>query len=403
VVELSAAGEGAMHVRLSDEQQMMVDSAREFLRASCPLATVREWEKLPRGYPAGLWTEMAELGWIGALYPEEFGGLGLGILDMTLLMREMGRVALPGPMLSTALLAGRAVLLGGSDAQKRDLLPRIAAGECVVSFALAEGSARPDAATIRASARADGSGFVLDGTKHFVEFAEQADAMLVVARTSVRNDPRDGLTMFLVDPRAAGIEYVALRTLALQPQAKVLLKGVRARRDDVVGEVDGAWAVLEPVIQAATAMVCGYMTGIAEGAHELGLAYAKERVQYGQPIGAFQAIQNYLATAWAKNTMGEYLGYYAAWLIDQGIAAREAVSTAKAFVGYSAVESTQLATQLLGGLGATADAHTTPFLRWAKQLQQTLGNCQYHEKIVAEEILDRDPSRFDEEHSLALC
>ena len=392
-----------MDVKLSDEQQMMVEAAREFLQASCPLAKVRQWEKLPDGYPAEIWARMAELGWLGAVYPEAYGGMGLGNLDLTLLMREMGRVALPGPFLSTVLLAGRAVLEGGTDAQKSALLPRIAAGELLLSFALVEASARPDAASVKTTARPDNGGFVLNGTKHFVEFAEQADRMLVVARTREDSVPEQGLTMFLVDAGAPGIERVALGTLALQPQAKVVLKDVRVDAGDVVGRVDHAWEVLDPVLQAATAILCGYMTGLAEGAHELGVSYSKERVQYGQPIGAFQAIQNYLATAWAKNTMGEYLGYYAAWLIDQGIPSREAVSTAKAFVGYSAVESTQLATQLHGGLGATVDARTTPFLRWAKQLQQTLGNCQYHEKIVAAEILDRDPRGFDEKHSLALC
>ena len=392
-----------MDVKLSDEQQMMVEAAREFLQASCPLAKVRQWEKLPDGYPAEIWARMAEMGWLGAVYPESYGGMGLGNLDIMFLMREMGRVALPGPFLSTVLLAGRAVLEGGTDAQKSALLPRIAAGELLLSFAFVEASARPDAASVKTTARPDNGGFVLNGTKHFVEFAEQADRMLVVARTREGGDPEQGLTMFLVDAGAPGIERVALGTLALQPQAKVVLKNVRVDADDVVGRVDHAWEVLDPVLQAATAILCGYMTGLAEGAHELGVSYSKERVQYGQPIGAFQAIQNYLATAWAKNTMGEYLGYYAAWLIDQGIPSREAVSTAKAFVGYSAVESTQLATQLPGGLGATVDARTTPFLRWAKQLQQTLGNCQYHEKIVAAEILDRDPRGFDEKHSLALC
>lgn len=321
---------------------------------------------------------------------------------MTLLMREMGRVALPSPFLATVLLAGRAVLEGGTDAQKNDLLPRIAAGELLLSFAFVEASARPDAATVRTRARAEDGGYVLNGTKHFVAFAGQADRMLVVARTRESDDPEQGLTMFLLDAHAPGIEYVSLGTLAQQPEAKVMLQDVRVAAGDVVGRVDHAWEVLDPVLQAATAIVCGYMTGIAEAAHELGVSYCKERVQYGQPIGAFQAIQNYLATAWAKNTMGEYLGYYAAWLIDQGIPSREAVSTAKAFVGYAAVESSQLATQLHGGLGATVDARTTPFLRWAKQLQQTLGNCQYHEKIVAAEILDRDPPGFDEKHSLAL-
>ena len=391
-----------MDVTLTDEQQMMVDSAREFLQASCPLATVREWEKLPEGYPAQIWARMAELGWLGAVYPEAYGGMGLPNLDMTLLMREMGRVALPSPFLATVLLAGRAVLEGGTDAQKNDLLPRIAAGELLLSFAFVEASARPDAATVRTRARAEDGGYVLNGTKHFVAFAGQADRMLVVARTRESDDPEQGLTMFLLDAHAPGIEYVSLGTLAQQPEAKVMLQDVRVAAGDVVGRVDHAWEVLDPVLQAATAIVCGYLTGIAEAAHELGVSYCKERVQYGQPIGAFQAIQNYLATAWAKNTMGEYLGYYAAWLIDQGIPSREAVSTAKAFVGYAAVESSQLATQLHGGLGATVDARTTPFLRWAKQLQQTLGNCQYHEKIVAAEILDRDPPGFDEKHSLAL-
>jgi len=390
-----------MDVNLTDEQQMMVDSAREFLRDSCPLATIREWEKLPDRYPRELWAKMAEMGWTGAIYPDTCGGMGLANLDMALLMREMGRVALPSPILSTVLLAGRAVLEGGSEEQKRSLLPRIAAGELLMSFAFTEASAQPDAATVKTTARLENGRYVLNGVKHFVEFAEQAEQVLVVARTRESDDPEQGLTMFLIDARAPGIEYVPLRTLALQPQAKILLKNVQVDASAVVGRVDHAWSVLDPVIQAATAILCGYMTGIAEGAHELAVSYSKERVQYGQPIGAFQAIQNYLATSWAKNTMGEYLGYYAAWLIDQGIPSREAVSTAKTFVGYAAVESTQLATQLHGGLGATADARTTPFLRWAKQLQQTLGNCQYHETIVAAEILDKEPTRFDEKYSLA--
>lgn len=391
-----------MDINLTDEQRMLVDSAREFLRDSCPLATVREWEKLPNRYPPDLWTRMAELGWPGVLYPEAYGGLGLTNLDMTLLMREMGRVALPSPILSTVLLAGRAVLKGGTEEQKRKLLPRIAGGELLMSFAFVEGSAQPDAATVKTAARAENGGYLLNGTKHFVEYAEQAELMLVVARTRESPEPEQGLTMFLVDAKAPGVKYVPLQTLALQPQAKVVLENVRVEPSAVVGRVDHAWPVLDSVIQAATVVLCGYMTGIAEGAHELGVSYSKERVQYGQPIGAFQAIQNYLATAWAKNVMGEYLSYYAAWLIDQGIPSREAVSTAKAFVGYSAVESTQLATQLHGGLGATVDARTTPFLRWAKQLQQTLGNCQYHEKIVATEILDKDPPRLDEKYSIAL-
>ncbi len=391
-----------MHLNLTEEQQMIQDSARGFLLESCPLDKVREWEALPEGWPSHMWPQMVEMGWTGIIYPEEYGGMALSNVDATLLMREMGRAALSTPFLSTILLSGRAILEGGSDEQKETLLPQIIAGELQVAFALAESNTLPNAASVKTSARAEDGGYVLNGTKNFVEFAESADKLLVAARTSDCDDPAQGLTLFLVDAKTAGISCETLKMMALQPQAKVTLENVRVEAADIIGEVDKAWPILDSVIQAATAILCGYMTGIAERAHDLGVSYCKERVQFQQPIGAFQAIQNYLATAWTKNTMGEYMAYYAAWLIDHDIPSRQAVSEAKAFVGYSAVESTQLATQLYGGMGATTDAHTTPFLKWAKQLQQTLGNSQYHEKIVAEEMLDSDPVMLDEHYSIAL-
>ena len=391
-----------MDLEFSEEQRMLMDSARGFLEEACPLDKVREWESLPEGYPRHIWSRMVEMGWLGIVYPEEYSGLKLSNIDATLLMREMGRVALSTPFLSTVLLSGRAVLEGGSDEQKKDLLPAIVSGERLVSFALSEASARPNAATVKSTARVDGTGYVLNGSKHFVEFAEQADQILVVARTSDSEDPEQGLTMFLLDAKTPGIRYETPSIMALQPQAKVTLDNVRVEAGSVVGEVDQAWSVLNPVIQAATAILCGYMTGLAERALDMAINYSQERIQYGQPIGAFQAIQNYLATAWTKTSMGEYMAYYAAWLIDNDIPSREAVATAKAFVGYACVEATQLATQLHGGLGATVDARTTPFLKWAKQLQHTLGSSTYHETIVAQEILDKDPLGLDVRYSVAL-
>ena len=391
-----------MHLNLTEEQQMIQDSARGFLEDSCPLDKIREWESLPEGWPSHMWPQMVDMGWTGIVYPEAYGGMELSNVDATLLMREMGRAALSTPFLSTVLLSGRAILEGGSDAQKEAILPQIVTGDLQVSFALSDASTFPNAASVKTTARAEDGGYVLNGTKNFVEFAENSDKILVVARTSESDDPAQGLTLFLLDAKTSGVRYETIKVMALQPQAKVILENVRVDASDVIGQVDQAWSVLDPVIQAATAILCGYMTGVAERAHNLGVEYSKERVQFQQPIGAFQAIQNYLSTTWTKNTMGEYLAYYAAWLIDHDIPSRQAVSEAKAFVGYSAVESTQLATQLYGGMGATADAHTTPFLKWAKQLQQTLGNCQYHEKVVAEEMLDGEPVKLDESHSIAL-
>ncbi len=392
-----------MHLNLTDEQQMIVDTARAFMADECPIDKVRSWERLPEGYPKHMWAKMAEMGWTGIIYPEEYGGMGLKNLDAILLMKEIGRATLPSPFVSTVFLGGRAILEGGSEKQKETYLPKIVAGDLVVSFALTEASTLPNAKTVKAKARAENGGFILNGTKCFVEYAQHSDLMLVVARTKERTNPEQGLTMFLVDPKAAGIKYESLHVLTYQPQAHVTLENVRVEQANVVGQVDQAWPVLDSVIQAATAILSGQMTGLAERSLEMAVEYSKERVQFGNPIGAFQAIQGYLATAWTKNLAGEYLSYYAAWLIDHGIPSREAVATAKAFVGYSATYACQLSTQIHGGMGATVDARTTPFLMWAKQLQQTLGNSQYHEKIVAEEILDKDRPFLDETHSLALC
>lgn len=392
-----------MHLNLSEEQQMIVDTAREFLKAECPIEKVREWEKLPDGYPKHMWAKMAEMGWIGGVFPEEYGGMGLKNVDIALLMKEMGRVALSTPYLSTVLLSGRAILEDGNDAQKNDYLPRIAGGELLVSFAHVEADTLPNAATVKATARAEGGGYVLNGTKCFVEFAEQADLLLVVARTSDSADPEQGLTMFLVDPKAAGVKFATLKMISTQPQAHVTLENVRVDAANVVGPVGGAWPILNSVIQSATAIVCGYMTGLAEKAHEYAIEYTKERVQFDMPIGAFQTVQGYLATAWVRNVQGEYMGYYAAWMLDHDIPAREAVSTAKAFVGYSATHSTQLSTQLHGGMGAILEARTAPFLLWAKQLQHTLGSSEYHERIVAEEIIDKDRVHLDESHGVAIA
>ncbi len=391
-----------MDLNLTEEQKMIVGAARDFLEQECAPAAMRQAMESPQGYSPGMWRQIAELGWTGAVYPERYGGLGLKNLDVALLMKEMGRVAFPSPFLSTVLLSGRAILEGGSEAQKEKYLPRIASGDLLMSFALVEANALPNAETVETTAQLEGGVYFLNGTKWFVEFAEQSDYLLVVARTRASENPQEGLTMFLADANSPGISYTKLATMARQPQAKVMLENVRLSPESVVGPVDGAWPILERVIQSATAILCGYMVGLAERAHELAVEYCKQRIQFGRPIGAFQAIQGYLATSWAEILMAEYLSYYAAWLLDEGLPARAAVSTAKAFTGYAAKNATQLSTQLHGGLGATAEAPQMPYLLWAKQLQQTLGTSEYHERIVAEEMLDKEPLRLDETEAVAL-
>jgi alkylation response protein AidB-like acyl-CoA dehydrogenase len=314
----------------------------------------------------------------------------------------MGRASLTSPFVSTVLSSGRAILYAGSEAQKQEHLPKIAAGDALIAFAALEAGGAPTAAGVKCAARRVGDSFVIDGSKWFVEFAGQSDRLLVLASTRGDRAPEDGLTLFLVERDTPGVRCETLRTVARDSQAKIMFENVKVGTTAVVGPVDGAWPIVERVLQEVSVALCGYMSGLGERAIELCVDYAKQRVQFGRPIGSFQALQNYMAPSHAEVTAGEYLSYFAAFLLDRGIPATAAVSTAKAFVGHACKSATQISSQIHGGLGAMEDGDVTLYLRRAKQCQLSLGTSQFHENILAGEILDKVPRQLDAEFAVAI-
>ncbi|MCI0778004.1 MAG: acyl-CoA/acyl-ACP dehydrogenase [Chloroflexi bacterium] len=378
-----------MDMEFTEEQQALQTTARSFLSTESPLSAAREMEASEDGFSRELWKKMADLGWLGLPHSEDVGGAGMGSVELVVLAKELGRTLCPSPYIQTVILAGGAIAAAGSDQQKQRLLPAIISGETVIAFALQEENALYDARGVSAKAAKDGDGYVLNGTKMFVEFASAADRVLVVARTAGEAPANEGLTLFLVDPNDVNVQLEPLNTMARDRQFQMKLDGVKVRPEDVIGTPGKAWDALEGVIERGVVALCGYMVGASESIHATTTAFAKERIQFGRPIGSFQAIQHYLALSITEILAADTTVFYAAWTLDEGEPSREIVAKAKAFAGDTFRKASDLGAQIHGGIGYDESMDTTLFLRRGKQYQLSMGGTGYWEDIIAEEILDR--------------
>jgi len=374
-----------MDMEYTEEQRQLMAAARRFMESECPPSLVREMESSDLGFSPGMWQKMADLGWLGLPFPQAYGGYGLGCVDLVVLAKELGRALCPSPYLPAVVLAGGAIASAGSEEQRRAYLPRIISGELVVAFAFQEATTAYDPSGVALRATETPEGYYLNGAKMFVEFAGAADRFLVVARA----DGSDGVTMFLVDAKAPGIRLTPLRTMARDKQYEVTFDGVAVAKEDVVGPVGGAWPLLEPVVHRGVIALCAYMVGASERIQELATDFAKQRVQFGRPIGSFQAIQHYLAQMVTEIVGAETTTLYAAWTLDEGLPAREAVAKAKVLAGDTFKQASAVGAQIYGGIGFDESTDATLFLRRGKQYQLSMGHSGYWEEVLAAELLDR--------------
>ncbi|MCH7837434.1 MAG: acyl-CoA/acyl-ACP dehydrogenase [Chloroflexi bacterium] len=378
-----------MDMELTETQRHLKDTARRLMEKECPPGFVREMEQSELGYSPELWKQMAEVGWLALPLPEEYDGIGLGTVDLAILTKELGRALCPSPYLPTVVLAGGAIVAAGSEAQKRTHLANIIAGDTVIAFAMQESTQYYDARGVSTRATAEGDGFVLNGTKMFVEFAEAADLLLVVARSEGEPPSSDGLSMFLIDPKSPGVKMTHLPTMARDKQYEVVLDNVQVSGDDLLGPAGGAWPLLEEVVQRGTIAFASYAVGAAEKMQEMSTDFAKDRVQFGRPIGSFQVIQGYLAQLIIEIWGAETLTYYTAWAMDEGMPVRGLVAKTKAFAGDTIKHTTDVGSQIFGGIGYMEDMDNTLYLRRGKQYQLAMGDGGYWEDVIAEEILDK--------------
>jgi alkylation response protein AidB-like acyl-CoA dehydrogenase len=369
----------------SEEQEMLRQSARALLEKECPSPTVRKLMADERGYDPGLWKKMAELGWLGLVIPEAYGGAGLTYVDLVLIMEEMGRVVLPSPFVWTTIV-GEAVKRAGSESQKKSLLPKIAVGELIATPAYLESSADWSAAGIKMAARQQGEGFVLDGTKLFVNDAHVANCLLVAARTGGVSE--DGVTLFALDSKRAGITITPLNTMdQTRKLAEVKFAAVRAGNDDVIGEVGAGWKTLSEVIDRGKVMLAGEMMGGAQKVLEMSVEYAKVRTQFGRPIGSFQAVQHKCANMMIDVEGAKSAAYYASWAVSNDVAeAPLAAALAKSAASDAFRRVSAEGIQVHGGIGFTWDHDMHLYFKRAKSSEFTFGDATWNRELVAQGI-----------------
>ncbi len=375
-----------MDLGFTEEQEMLRKTARDFLQTECPTTLVKEMADDEQGYTKELWGKMAELGWMGLGLPEEYDGMGMSFLDLSVLLEEMGRACLPGPFFSTVVLGGFTIIEAGNEEQKKDLLPKIAAGEVILAMALTEPSASYDPAAVTVQAVPDKDDYVISGTKLFVENAHIADYMVCVTRTKDGSSPEDGITMFLVDGKSPGISTTVLKTIAGDKQCEVIFDNVRVPKKNILGELDKGWPVIAKMLEMAAVAKCAEMVGGAQAALDMSVAYAKERIQFGRPIGSFQAIQHHCANMVTDVDGSRFITYQAAWKVSEGLPATMEVSMAKAWVSEAYRRVTQLGHQIHGGIGFCMDHDMPLYFKEAKAAESTFGNADWHREIVAQQL-----------------
>ena len=365
---------------------MLKKEARNFLADKFPREYIEELEAGEEGYSREIWEEMANLDWLALPFPEEYGGVGMGFLDLAILLEEMGRACLPGPYFSTVILGGLPICDVGSDKQKQEYLPKIVRGKALFTLALTERNPTYDAAGIEVKATPNEDGYVLNGSKLFVPDAHIADYMLVVAETSAGREPEVGMTIFIVDAKSPGVNSTLLKTIAGDKLCEVAFNEVSVAGDSILGRLDCGWLDVQKIIQRAAVAKCCEMVGAMERMLEMTANYAKHRVQYGRPIGTFQVIQHYCANMLTDLDISRLTTYHAAWMLSEGYPCTKEVAIAKALTSEACRRVASLAHQIHGAIGFTKEHDLQLYSRRFKAAEVTFGDIDFHYGTIAREI-----------------
>jgi acyl-CoA dehydrogenase len=373
-----------MNFDFSDEQKQLRDEARRFLSENCTKKVVRAVLEGKDKFDRKIWKGLADLGLIGVAIPEEFGGAGAGRLELCVIAEELGRALAPIPYSSTVYLASELLMLAGSDAQKKQWLPKIASGEAIGTLALVEGIGDPTPKSIKSAF----SGGKITGTKTLVPEGEIADFAIVVARATAGDDER-GVGLYIVDMKGAGVSAKGVETVdPTRNHAAVTFAGVAA---DPLGATGEGWATLSKVLDRAAVLVAFEQIGGADRALEMGRDYALDRMAFGRPIGSFQAIKHILADMYVAATLARSNAYYGAWALSTDAGELpEAAANAR----VSATQAYQLCaknnTQVHGGMGFTWEFDCHLHYRRSNLLALSLGSLTLWENKLIDEMRKRN-------------
>jgi acyl-CoA dehydrogenase len=369
-----------MALVLNDDQKMIRESADGFFKTEAPVAQHRKLRdnKDATGFDRGTWAKMAEMGFAGVLVPEAHGGAGFGHVAAGLIMEAIGRNLSAAPMLSTAVLGATALVAGGTDEQQAKYLPLIAEGKRLFALA-ADEAARHAPAKVATTATPSGNGFKLNGVKGFVLDGHVADTLIVAARTSGDEADTDGITLFLVDAKTPGLSVDRRSMVDSRNAARVTLTDVQVDGADVLGPVGGGFAILEKVLDAGRACLAAEMLGVSSESFDRTVDYLKQRDQFGQKIGSFQALQHRAAHLFCEVELARSATLRALVALDEkDDRAPMFASLAKAKSGEVAKLATNEGVQMHGGIGMTDEFDIGFYMKRARAAQETFGDVSFH-------------------------
>lgn len=378
-----------MDFNYNEEQLALQDTLRRFIAKDYGFEQRRALAKSAEGFSRDHWRQFADLGILALPFPEDFGGLSGNAVDSMLVMEMLGRGLVLEPYLATVILSGGLIRDNGSATQKEALLPAIAGGELLMALAHYEAGGRYEIRHVATGAKADGDGFVLNGTKAVVLAGGAADKLIVSARTSGAPEDAKGISLFLVERNAPGLSVRSYATQDGARAAEVKLTNVRVAGDALIGAKDNALPLIERAFDYAVAALCAEAVGAMAALNEVTLEYLKTRKQFGQPIGRFQALQHRMVDMVIATEQARSMATLAAVKADSTDAAerRRTLSAAKAYVGQSARSVGQSAVQLHGGMGVVDELNVSHYFKRLTMINATFGDADHHLGLFSDTLL----------------
>jgi len=371
----------------SEMQKLLRTEARNILEVQCPASLVRRMERDELGYDPALWGIMAESDWMALPFPVDYGGMDGGFLDLVVLVEEMGRANLSSPFIPTVVLGGLTILNSGDEPHKTELLPKIANGQMIATLAFLETDDSLDSFTSETHAVPENGGYRIKGTKLFVPYAHAADVIIVALGIECDDSEKRKPALFLVNRGENGLSFRLMENIAGQKLFEVDFD-LLVSAESALAQGDSAVGFLTETTERATIIKCAEMVGAMGKVLEMTLDYAKERKQFGHPIGSFQTIQNYCANMAMDVEASKWNTYHAAWLLSEGIPSTKHVAVAKAWAGEACRRVLSLSHQIHGAIGFTKELDLELYIRRAKMAEIAFGNGDFHRKKIAQSIIN---------------
>ncbi len=375
-----------MDLSLNEEQKMLKSAARDFLKNECTWTAMKQIDQSDNGFSPDLWRKIADMGWLSMIFPESCGGMDSSLLDLAIIYEEMGQALVPGTFFLSSVLCGTIIKALGSAEQKQDLLTAIGSGEKILTLALTEPDYGWGPECIHLKAMPNGDDYVLNGTKRFVPDAQIADQLICVTRTEENGDPSKGITLFLVDKNSPGLSCRSLSGFTGEKLNDLTFNNVTVPASNILGEKNNAWPAMVKPLNQSTAILCAYMVGGCQYLLDLTVQYAQTRVQFGQPIGAFQWVQGYIIEQANQLERARWTTNEALWKLDTNKSEAEqsaAVSLAKTVASEAFLECGHLGHEVHAGIGVDKKYPLYLWSKKSKTLYSYLGDPNYHRKRLA--------------------